>query len=181
MAGESKAYKEYKVSELKELLKKRGLSTSGTKTELIARLENNDVASDGEGIETGPEKVESPKNEETENPAENNPAIVPTEPSSKASEAGAEAVSNITQEPEEPVTDESITSKALAELETRISRKKKFNEPTEDLEIQMKRIKRFGAMAVRDANTKVSKTHARGRQGRSHRSRRRSKSNKAQN
>ena len=34
-----KVYSEYKVAELKELLKEKGLSTSGVKAELIARLE----------------------------------------------------------------------------------------------------------------------------------------------
>lgn len=34
-----KVYSEYKVSELKEMLKEKGLSTSGVKAELIARLE----------------------------------------------------------------------------------------------------------------------------------------------
>ena len=35
-----RVYSEYKVAELKELLKEKGLSTSGVKAELIARLED---------------------------------------------------------------------------------------------------------------------------------------------
>lgn len=171
MAEETKVYKDYKVSELKELLKQRGLSTSGTKTELISRLEDNDTTQDdGAGSDKPQEEEAQPTAEENSEEAAKEPSgEAPAEPISAESNREPEATSSEPQEATKPVSEESITEKALADLETRISRKKKFNESTEDLEIQLKRIKRFGAMAVRDANVKVSKTRARGR---SHRGRR---------
>ena len=43
--------KEYTVSELKEILRSRGLSTTGVKAELIARLYEKDPGGGGGGVD----------------------------------------------------------------------------------------------------------------------------------
>lgn len=52
-------YTSYKVPELRKLLSERGLPQTGNKTELIARLTENDSASDAPA-ETKPAEAQQP-------------------------------------------------------------------------------------------------------------------------
>lgn len=135
----AKAYKEYKVSELKELLSKRGLPTSGTKNELIGRLEENDAQKPEEEPEAEP--VE-------ETPAETEKA---TENDNSQETTNDDKADETTDKPttEEAAPEEDPKEAALNDLRKRIERAKKFHpEDVAALETQAKRIERFGPPTV---------------------------------
>lgn len=168
-------YTQYKVNELKELLHKRNLPLSGTKSELIKCLKENDVANAAEQSETKaqetkeeskslreePSKVASKKepeaNKEALEESENEPnADVVAETSDATPSQGTVEESS---KPE--LTDEEFFSRFTDDLEKQIKRAKRFGSDSSELEARLKRVQKFGISAVRDAALKVNNAQKR--------------------
>lgn len=140
------SYPTQTVSQLKELLKARGLATNGLKNDLVARLEQSDN-------ETGAENGEVTK------PLETDAAPVTTEDSNDTLEAAAEtkaeeeeAKPETTEETETPkpkvkvLTPEERKAHALELLQKKLNRAKKFGseEDAENVKRDIARVERFG-------------------------------------
>lgn len=141
-------YNSLKVVELKDLLKARGLGVSGTKPELVARLEQND-AEKAEPITT------APVDDSTWVAVES--TTTTTAPAKASSETNGEK----TAKPDEPSEDDikednqqidSETQQVIAELEKRIKRAQRFGTSDDETVAQLKRVKRFGITDRRDIN-----------------------------
>jgi SAP domain-containing ribonucleoprotein len=138
------SYSTQTVPQLKELLKARGLATNGLKSELIARLEESDKASDTEA------KHEELL-EETEPTAETKAEVEPTPTETKDRLQSEETK----EEPYEEVKEESKVkilspeerkAAALDLLNKKLARAKKFGseEDAETVKKDIARIEKFG-------------------------------------
>ena len=122
----------YKVAELKDLLLRANLSTSGNKPDLIKRLLENPEATkslEASVGEAAPQPAEPPK-QDTPAPA----AEPPRDPAPQNAEPVASGKPSETER----------KNALLAELEKRKARAIRFGQPHEDVEKQILRIQKFG-------------------------------------
>lgn len=145
-------YEKLKVTELKDLLKSRGMATSGTKSEIITRLKANDKNAGP----AGPVEVEIVPEEEVIADIE----IVDDAPAATIVEKIDEAILEVPAETVEPSKDVSATATTPAsdeasialktqqvvdELKKRIKRSEKFGgKPDDESVASLKRIEKFG-------------------------------------
>lgn len=148
-------YVSMKVVELKEMLKSRGLGVTGTKPELIARLEENDRQNEAA-------QVEEPSVEKVQEDKKTSEPVIPATDNSEQIEQVA--TSNNTEKPAESSTNEEKgdeTERVIKELEKRAARAKRFGIENDESEATIRRIKKFGLSAVGDIlkplESKVSK------------------------
>ena len=130
----------YKVAELKELLSRADLSTSGNKPDLIKRLLENPEATKSLESSVGdaaPQPAESAQQDAPAPAAEPTPGPAPPKaepvPSAKPSETERK-------------------NALLAELEKRKARAIRFGQPYDDVEKQISRIQKFGLQEDAHAN-----------------------------
>lgn len=151
-------YSGLKVAELKELLKSRSLGTSGTKPELIARLEENDNQQNTAANEGGDASATEKKDESASaaTAEQSNGATGETtaeEP--KAAEASAnpadtkttgDAAEKSDNQPAEQKGEEgdNWAQLVIAEYEKRLKRSKRFGIADEETEQSLARVKKFG-------------------------------------
>lgn len=149
-------YSSRKVAELKDLLKARGLSVTGTKPELIARLEESDKEEgsgqqDEENAGDGEQDVVVEKT--TENIADagttNNDEDEIKETSAPSKAADTTATSNdnsgeTSKEGEKEDEAQHLTNMVIAELEKRLKRSQRFGIADDDTEQRLARIKKLG-------------------------------------
>ncbi|KAA8897391.1 hypothetical protein TRICI_006735 [Trichomonascus ciferrii] len=151
-------YSGLKVAELKELLKSRGLSTSGTKPELIARLEENDnqqktAANEGDHDASAAEKKGEPVTESnngavdqtTEKPSTEEVKNADTTTKPADTKTTEDTTTNADNQPEEKGEEGDQWAKlVIAEYERRLKRSKRFGIADEDTEQSLARVKKFG-------------------------------------
>lgn len=156
-------YSGLKVAELKELLKSRGLSTSGTKPELIARLEENDSQQNTAGNEGGDDASAAEKNDaptavttttENNNAGTDNTAENTTTEEPKSTETTANSADTKTTEVTATKSDDQSEEKGedgdqwaklvIAEYERRLKRSKRFGIADDETEQSLVRVKKFG-------------------------------------
>lgn len=163
-------YTKLKVSELKELLKERDLPLSGTKSELVNRLEADDAAK-------GEPAGDAVSGDATEPAAEDNStgdSTVPVEaaggeqpgeegPNSTADRETAQAETTQAAEVEEPAEPEEpemsqaeAQQRVIDELEQRLKRHKRFATDPTDTELRLKRIRQFGLADINEAKKLVT-------------------------
>lgn len=142
-----------KVAELKELLKERGLSVSGTKAELVARLEEADSSiSQDKTDEAAAEAAAAEPEAESKAQVE-----VAQEDSSTVGETKEDVADKAPEVPQDKVETEVVVEEeeddgekkeaVIAELEKRIKRNERFGaneEQVAELKSQIERIKKFG-------------------------------------
>ncbi|ODV89495.1 hypothetical protein CANCADRAFT_4111 [Tortispora caseinolytica NRRL Y-17796] len=150
-------YSSLKVTELKDLLKERGLSVNGNKQELVSRLEEADDA-----LKDGPAEASEPQADTDAKVEETATKEAKPEESGEASEA---------KEPVKELTKEEKEKMAIEELEKQIARSKRFGtDDWKEAEKQIARIKKFGLVEYKPTREEV-KLSKRGaiRRGKSHR------------
>lgn len=146
-------YSSMKVIELKELLKTRGLALSGTKPELIARLEQADKQNnakeptqtvDGSAPQEaaaapveGPEPVQSGSEKQPKETEGNNNKSSSNSTTTAVFEGKSEA---------------DKTEEVIKELEKRAARAKRFGNEDDGSEAMIKRIRKFGLSAMQASN-----------------------------
>uniref|UniRef100_A0A060SZM4 ARAD1C09372p n=1 Tax=Blastobotrys adeninivorans TaxID=409370 RepID=A0A060SZM4_BLAAD len=140
-------YSSLKVTELKDMLKSRGLGVSGTKSELVARLQESDAGAADKPAESAEEPAEQPAT--TENATEKAPETTTDSTETGADKPPAEEnKSNEQQETKEdqkePEKEEDLTPLVIQELERRIKRAERFGLADEDTKKQLERIKKLG-------------------------------------
>lgn len=160
-------YSQLKVTELRELLKSRGMATSGTKADIISRLKANDSNAGPTGVVTVEEEKEEPEKEDDLEAAEQSPAqnkeenVVPIDkeaPNVTAnSSTNTTEVASTTSATEEPHEDAdqliaTKTAEVVEELKKRIERSKRFGEPDQEAIASLKRVEKFGLQGVHRAN-----------------------------
>lgn len=168
----SKPYSQFKVSELKDVLRKRGLPFNGTKSELIARLQEDDADKNDDTVASNDtpvdptEVTESKEETKAEEPAETNTETVEpetetvtvTETVETDGDSGDKDVTiseeTVEEKVEEPVlSDEEQLARFIADIETQIARSKRFGGDVSELEARIKRVNKFGIAAVRASMT----------------------------
>jgi SAP domain-containing ribonucleoprotein len=149
-------YNSKKVAELKEILKERNLPLSGTKPELIARLEEHDSVSkasagndeqhtsnDSDVVHVDIKSVQDSISTKVDAP----------EPEEKAD---IEPSAGVSQTKNETTKDDNETEAdaVIAELEKRVRRAKKFGDPNDaDVLIkQINRIRTFGLTQKKESD-----------------------------
>lgn len=145
-------YSSLKVTELKDMLKSRGLGVSGTKSELVARLQESDGAgSDDKPAESAEEPTEQPAQPATtDNAADKAPETTTETTETSADKPPAEenksnGEQQETKEPQkETEKEEDLTPLVIQELERRIRRAERFGLADEDTKKQLERIKKLG-------------------------------------
>jgi SAP domain-containing ribonucleoprotein len=158
-------YSQLKVNELKEILKERGLPLSGTKKEIIARLETDDSSkAETEGDKTvessngaaaigNSEKTVDQPNEVTEQES--------TESTGKAEACGTDVAEDVAaRAPNNGASEannEDKTAEVIADLEKKIARAKRFGNEDTESERRLARIKKFGLSSVPSALTAAAK------------------------
>lgn len=168
-------YTHYKVNELKDFLRKRNLPLSGTKSELIKCLTENDALTAAEEPEnTAEENKENP--EENEEPSDNavkedveaktEAVEVPVkgpEPARKTESNVALETSDALPSPEVTIapskpelTDDEFLAQFTNDLLKQIKRAERFGSDASELEARLKRVQKFGISAIRDAASKSS-------------------------
>lgn len=151
----STAYAQKKVNELKEILRERELSLGGTKSELIARLEENDA----QRAAQEPAKPEPAEEEPAPAAAAEEPAV-PEQVPEPAAEAVPEEAPKMTAEEAathtvtSQMTDGELMAQVTKELEQKIQRCIRFGGDPKPFEERLRRIQRFGISAIRDAAAK---------------------------
>lgn len=150
-------YAKLKVAELRELLKGRGLPTTGTKPELTARLVDDDAKKEVVDLDA-PEEPSAPVVAEEPTPV----AAVPAPAPAAVPEPTKDEVTQIADsEPAEPAPaavpeDEDVatkTAEVIEELKKRIERSKRFGgEPDAEAVASLKRVEKFGLQGVYRAN-----------------------------
>lgn len=143
-----------KVAELKELLKERGLSVSGTKAELVTRLEEADSSVPEEKTETAAadtiaeSEADAGDKADTEVDATEEKKDAVSENKEEAGEKSSEVLEDKVET--EVVVEEDDGQKkeeVIAELEKRIKRNERFGaneDQVTELKTQIERIKKFG-------------------------------------
>ncbi|ANB13120.1 Tho1p [Sugiyamaella lignohabitans] len=174
-------YTSLKVIELKELLKERDLGVSGTKPELVARLEEDDAKRAATAGTAGSEPAVADAAADAVDAGADSTAVatetptVATAPAAEAAPATATSPIVVDSEPvvvsettaSEPAaastetseSKESDTEAVIAELEKRVNRLNKYGQPEEAAELTRKieRIKKLGLGEYKNAD-KVLKT-----------------------
>jgi len=160
----AKAYSRYKVDELKEMLRERGIVSNKTKSELIALLEKDDASKESEEAPAAEEAAAPAEPAEPESAAE--PVAAEPEPAAPAAaEPPAESAEAVTEEAPAAAgedhtvsvqfSDEELLQNITTDLEKQIKRAERFGTDPKPLQDRLSRIKRFGISAVRDAAVKA--------------------------
>ncbi|WFD00747.1 hypothetical protein MYAM1_003499 [Malassezia yamatoensis] len=129
-----------KVPELKELLTKASLPINGNKPDLIQRLLENPSAT------TSLSSTETEPSQQKESVPEKSEGSVPKSETSTAKATETKPADDVSQAAPsvQDVDQEARTRAHLSELEKRKSRAVRFGQPTEDLEKEIDRVKKFG-------------------------------------
>ncbi|ODV83377.1 hypothetical protein CANARDRAFT_30003 [[Candida] arabinofermentans NRRL YB-2248] len=163
------SYASQTVTQLKDILKSRGLPINGVKADLIVRLEESDQIDaeldDEEDTAITTTTTTAPVEAETAKEEESAPATTTTEEHKEESVAAPvaetdkaadeskttesvepEAPATTTQEPKKTITLEELKAAAIDFLTKKIARAKKFGNESElpGLEGSLKRIEKFG-------------------------------------
>lgn len=169
-------YSQLKVNELKEILKERNLPLSGTKKEIISRLEADDAAkgdNDAKGDASGEFKTEDKSGDKAEDQTEGNGTkttesnapdtaaaaaaeatgdpsselVVPKEPAPVTAAPADKAESSNGETPAAQSTEDK-TAEVIAALEKKLERAKRFGNEDPDTEKRLARIKKFGLASL---------------------------------
>lgn len=142
------------VAQLKELLKEKGLSTAGVKSDLVSRLEEaeksseeaqpvTEQAEDSQDIQE-PQGLQQPPEESKESELEAASKEKPSvpEPLGNAEETAEKPA----EEPPKTLSADEIKALALESLEKKAARAKKFGDEqgAKDAEKEIKRVEKFG-------------------------------------
>ncbi|WFD44808.1 Box C/D snoRNA accumulation [Malassezia psittaci] len=129
-----------KVPELKELLTKASLPITGNKPDLIQRLlENPSATTSLTSTETEPSQPKESVPEKSEDSAQKSETSTAKANEAKPVDDVSQAAASV-----QDVDQEARTRAHLSELEKRKSRAVRFGQPTEDLEKEIDRVKKFG-------------------------------------
>lgn len=182
-------YSSQTVAQLKDVLKSRGLSTAGVKSELIARLEEADKTTTSEESKTeenaaepvgavsaapSEEKKETEnKSEETEEKSEEKAVVDAPAATASATEAAPVEEKKEEEKKVKELTPEERKAAALELLNKKLARAKKFDSGNvDDLQKQIDRVEKFGVEAgtslakeigIQDHSLPEKRFHGRGR------------------
>lgn len=143
------SYASKTVAQLKELLKAKGLPINGVKLDLVKRLEESEKEN---GVE------ESTKEKSAEDSTDEPVEEKKEEPEEKKEEKQEPQEEEKPKEPVAEKTPEELASESIALLEKKIQRAKRFGgdeQVIEDIERQIKRIKKFGVSRDSDIALEV--------------------------